>query len=141
MGDKNSKNTHSHIYLQIKLLLNNLIRRKINIIEQKKRATKRFESFLRYYPTIFFYKPTTNSPRIHQLRQKKDGRPTDNRLKSKQKTRLCPSAPCSVYQALTFAQYYTPNSRDTWVVSRCRFRVRLLPYKLQNCSCLRQIYE
>ena len=57
------------------------------------------------------------------------------------KTRVCPSAPHSVYQAITFAQYYTPNSRDTWVVSRCRFRVRLLPYKLQNYSCLRQIYE
>ena len=57
------------------------------------------------------------------------------------KTRVCPSALHSVYQAITFAQYYTPNSRDTWVVSRCRFRVRLLPYKLQNYSCLRQIYE
>ena len=57
------------------------------------------------------------------------------------KTRVCPSAPHSVYQALTFAQYYTPNSRDTWDVSRSRFRVRLLPYKLQNYSCLRQIYE
>ena len=57
------------------------------------------------------------------------------------KTRVCPSALYSIYQALTFAQYYTPNSRDTWVVSRCRFRVRLLPYKLQNYSCLRQIYE
>ena len=57
------------------------------------------------------------------------------------KTRVCPSAPHSVYQAITFAQYYTPNSRDTWVVSRCRFRARLLPYKLQNYSCLRQIYE
>ena len=59
----------------------------------------------------------------------------------KRKTRVCPSALCSVYQAITFAQYYTPYSRDTWVVSRCRFRVRLLPYKLQNYSCLRQIYE
>ena len=57
------------------------------------------------------------------------------------KTRVCPSAPHSVYQAITFAQYYTPNSRDTWVVSMCRFRARLLPYKLQNYSCLRQIYE
>ena len=57
------------------------------------------------------------------------------------KTRVCPSALYSVYQAITFAQYYTPNSGDTWVVSRCRFRVRLLPYKLQNYSCLRQIYE
>ena len=57
------------------------------------------------------------------------------------KTRVCPSAPHSVYQAIAFAQYYTPNLRDTWVVSRCRFRVRLLPYKLQNYSCLRQIYE
>ena len=57
------------------------------------------------------------------------------------KTRVCPSALCSVYQAITFAQYYTPYSRDTWVVSRCRFRVRLLLYKLQNYSCLRQIYE
>ena len=57
------------------------------------------------------------------------------------KTRVCPSALYSVYQAIAFAQYYTPNSRDTWVVSRCRFRVRLLPYKLQNYSCLRQIYE
>ena len=57
------------------------------------------------------------------------------------KTRVYPSAPHSVYQAFAFAQYYTPNSRDTWVVSRCRFRVRLLPYKLQNYSCLRQIYE
>ena len=57
------------------------------------------------------------------------------------KTRVCPSALHSVYQAIAFAQYYTPNSRDTWVVSRCRFRVRLLPYKLQNYSCLRQIYE
>ena len=53
------------------------------------------------------------------------------------KTRVCPSALHSVYQAITFAQYYTPNSRDTWVVSRCRFRIRLLPYKLQNYSCLR----
>ena len=57
------------------------------------------------------------------------------------KTRVCPSALHSVYQAIAFAQYYTPNSRDTWVVSGCRFRVRLLPYKLQNYSCLRQIYE
>ena len=57
------------------------------------------------------------------------------------KTRVYPSALYSVYQAIAFAQYYTPNSRDTWVVSRCRFRVRLLPYKLQNYSCLRQIYE
>ena len=57
------------------------------------------------------------------------------------KTRVCPSAPHSVYQAIAFAQYYTPNSRDTWVVSGCRFRGRLLPYKLQNYSCLRQIYE
>ena len=57
------------------------------------------------------------------------------------KTRVCPSALHSVYQAITFAQYYTPNSRDTWVVSGCRFQVRLLPYKLQNYSCLRQIYE
>ena len=57
------------------------------------------------------------------------------------KTRVCPSALYSVYQAIAFAQYYTPNSRDTWVVSGCRFRVRLLPYKLQNYSCLRQIYE
>ena len=57
------------------------------------------------------------------------------------KTRVCPSALYSVYQAIAFAQYYTPNSRDTWVVSRCRFRVRLLLYKLQNYSCLRQIYE
>ena len=57
------------------------------------------------------------------------------------KTRVCPYAPHSVYQAIAFAQYYTPNSRDTWVVSRCRFRVRLLPYKLQNYSCLRQIYD
>ena len=57
------------------------------------------------------------------------------------KTRLCPSAPHSVYQAIAFAQYYTPNSRDTWEVSGCRFRVRLLPYKLQDYSCLRQIYE
>ena len=62
-------------------------------------------------------------------------------LHFERKTRVCPSAPHSVYQAITFAQYYTPNSRDTWVVSRCRFRVRLLPYKLQNYSCLRQIYE
>ena len=58
-----------------------------------------------------------------------------------QKTRVCPSALHSVYQAIAFAQYYTPNSRDTWEVSGCRFRVRLLPYKLQNYSCLRQIYE
>lgn len=57
------------------------------------------------------------------------------------KTRLCPSALHFVYQAITFAQYYTPNSRDTWEGSGCRFRVRLLPYKLQNYSCLRQIYE
>ena len=57
------------------------------------------------------------------------------------KTRVCPSALHSVYQAIAFAHYYTPNSRDTWVVSRCRSRVRLLPYKLQNYSCLRQIYE
>ena len=57
------------------------------------------------------------------------------------KTRVCPSALHSVYQALTFAQYYTPNSRDTWEGSGCRFRVRLFPYKLQNYSCLRQIYE
>lgn len=63
------------------------------------------------------------------------------RLDFERKTRVCPSAPHSVYQAIAFAQYYTPNSRDTWVVSRCRFRVRLLPYKLQNYSCLRQIYE
>ena len=63
------------------------------------------------------------------------------RLDFERKTRLCPSALHSVYQAIAFAQYYTPNSRDTWVVSRCRFRVRLLPYKLQNYSCLRQIYE
>ena len=62
-------------------------------------------------------------------------------LHFERKTRVCPSAPHSVYQAITFAQYYTPNSRDTWVVSGCRFRVRLLPYKLQNYSCLRQIYE
>ena len=57
------------------------------------------------------------------------------------KTRVGPSALYSVYQAITFAQYYTPNSRDTWEGSGCRFRVRLLPYKLQNYSCLRQIYE
>ena len=57
------------------------------------------------------------------------------------KTRVCPSALHSVFQAIAFAQYYTPNSRDTWKVSGCRFRVRLLPYKLQNYSCLRQIYE
>ena len=63
------------------------------------------------------------------------------RLDFERKTRVCPSALHSVYQAITFAQYYTPNSRDTWVVSRCRFRIRLLPYKLQNYSCLRQIYE
>ena len=62
-------------------------------------------------------------------------------LDLERKTRVYPSAPHSIYQAITFAQYYTPNSRDTWVVSRCRFRVRLLPYKLQNYSCLRQIYE
>ena len=62
-------------------------------------------------------------------------------LHFERKTRLCPSALHSVYQAITSAQYYTPISRDTWVVSRCRFRVRLLPYKLQNYSCLRQIYE
>ena len=57
------------------------------------------------------------------------------------KTRVYPSALYSVYQAITFAQYYTPNSRDTWEVSGCHIRVRLLPYKLQNYSCLRQIYE
>ena len=57
------------------------------------------------------------------------------------KTRVCPSAPHSVYQAIAFAQYYTPNSRDTWEVSGCRYRDRLFPYKLQNYSCLRQIYE
>ena len=63
------------------------------------------------------------------------------RLDFERKTRVCPPALYSVYQAVASAQYYTPNSRDTWVVSRCRFRVRLLPYKLQNYSCLRQIYE
>ena len=74
-----------------------------------------------------------------QCKMKKDSLKLSSHFE--RKTRVCPSALHSIYQALTFAQYYTPNSRDTWEGSGCRFRVRLLPYKLQNYSCLRQIYE
>ena len=76
-----------------------------------------------------------------EMHQNKKGLDFSKPSSFERKTRVCPSAPRSVYQAITFAQYYTPYSRDTWVVSGCRFRVRLLPYKLQNYSCLRQIYE